>query len=109
MDAGRECDRLRCEFQHYLLESFCRVWDPNLRGGNLLGKIRRHKNGRGARLAELRDIFWVAEKGNFAVDCLSQGCGAGDFLCRVADQLATGDRREFLKCEGHFAKIASAE
>jgi len=69
--------------------------------GNLFRKICRHKNRGGARLAQLRRVLWVVEKGNFPVGGVDQRCSASDLLCRITEQLAVAHRCEFLKSERH--------
>src|ERR1043166_8169055 len=108
MNAGCKRNRFRRKFHHYLLESFRRIRDANLCGGNLFREIWRHIHGRGSRIAQLPDVLWIAEKRDFARNCLGQGCSASDLLRRIADQLAAGHGGKLLECEGHrFQSSAS--
>ena len=102
MNPGRKCNRLRGQFQHDLLEGFCRICDTNLSGRDRLGKIRRNENGGSAGFTQESDIFSIGEKTDLPGGCFYEGRSAGDFQPRVADQLAAGHCRQFLKGKSHW-------
>src|SRR5260370_41900921 len=86
MDTRRKRDRVWSEFEHDLLEGFCRIRDANLRGWNGLGKVRRNKNGGGARFTQDPRIFSIREKAEFTGGSLRQRGAAVDLPRRMSTQ-----------------------
>ena len=101
MSTGREPDRVRCEFEHNLLECLRGIGNANLRGINRLCEILRNKNGRCAGFAEQPDIFSICEEADFSRCGFAEGCRAGDLQRRVADYFATGLIGQLLKSQTH--------
>src|SRR6266571_3160907 len=92
MDTRRKRDRVWSEFEHDLLEVFCRIRYANLRGWNDLGKVRRNKNGGGASFTHGPRIFSIRKKADFAGSCFRERRSPGDFQRRISDQFTVEHR-----------------
>src|SRR6266404_4299777 len=97
MDTRRKRDRVWSEFEHDLLEGFCRIRYANLRGWNDLRKVRRNKNGGGARFTQGPHIFSIRKKTDFARSCFRERRSTSDFQRRITDQFTAEHRGQFFK------------
>src|SRR5436190_23928894 len=101
MNTGIKLNRLRREFQHYLLEGFSRITDANLRGNDILLEIGRNERRRSTGLTKSGKITRISVKRDFARRRLGHRSGPGNFLLGIADQFAAASFRDFLKRQSH--------
>src|ERR1700719_3821540 len=104
MNARRKGDWLWRKLQHRLLKSPGWISDADLRGGDLLAEIKRHKNRGGARFSQLRRVAGIRVKTYISVFGFRERSDPGDFQFRIADQLSVAHLRELLESELHSGR-----